>query len=579
MHPAYSADGAPADAVPVNKRSSWRLAPIATNWGGSIGYDILQRSQGTTNPITQQRIALNLKGKGITYISKPWIALVKGDLDFTAYKMKVEDTTSSNNNIFGDIGLFLLPYSRFPFDAILSKTQNLTGPGLGSLTSQSTRLEMSQRYTPRNKLERYLLKAYRTDTKASGDNNFRSNGFAFSFDTARLKKQSLGINGSSESTRHLTDDKESKYKLATINHGFVPNKNIMLTSYGTLTSKYEKLQQGSDSYRIRELNSTLTYRPKANYHAIGGVRVNYYNSGGGQKRTANANLGLGYRPTQHINMYVSANGHQIQTDTYTNWTLTTREGINANYPLASFNLDEYTYSSRIASSFTNTTRNTGNSSGDAQSSTQQTVSVTPSHSLGRDFLLNGGKLNLGLNQSLTLSESTRQQATGTLTHSASATWRRSRGNSNTSLALSGRDSRSLNSAQDSFQFINFGGSISEEISRDSRFTGAFSIQSTRQFNNISPTPLNSTTSNANLNYSHSRAFGVRRLIFMSNLQAYSRAPIPVLQASPEDQGPISWENSLSYTIGRLTADFKLNISKEGDGKTSSFIWLSVKRYF
>jgi len=579
VHPAFSADGAPGDAAPVQRRASWRLAPISTNWGGSIGYDILQRSQGNSNPVTQQRVALNLKGKGITYISKPWIALVKGNVDFTSYKMKVEDTSSSYNNLFGDIGLFLLPYSRFAFDAVLSKTQNLTGPGLGSLASQTTRLDMSQRYMPRDKKERYFLKAYRSDTESPGNNNFKSNGFAFSFDTSRLKNQSLGIYGSSDYSKHLLDDKASKYKIATINHQFVPDKIIMLTSYGTLTSKYEELQQGSDSFRIRELNSTLSYRPPASYYLIGGARLNYYDAGGGQKRTTNANLGLGYRPSQHINISASANANQVQTDTSTNWTLTTRQTVNANYPLASFSLEEFRYTSRIAGSITNSTRNHRSSTGEAQSSSQQSVSITPSHGLGRDFLLNGGRLNLGINQSLSLTESTRQQATGFLTHSASATWRRSRGTSITSLALSGRDNRSLNSAQDSFQFISFSGSISEEISRDSRLAGAFAVQSTRQFNNISPRPLNSTTSNANLNYSHMRAFGVRRLTFMSNLQAYSRAPIPVLQAPPDDQGPISWENILSYTVGRLTADFKLNLTKEGNGETSSFVWFSVKRFF
>jgi len=69
------------------------------------------------------------------------------------------------------------------------------------------------------------------------------------------------------------------------------------------------------------------------------------------------------------------------------------------------------------------------------------------------------------------------------------------------------------------------------------------------------------------------------MLFISSFQAYSKSPIPVLQASPIDQGPITWENTLTYTIGKLISEFKIYLSKEGDGRSSSLIWFSIKRYF
>ena len=583
MHPAFSADSSTSDAVPAKKRaSSWQLAPIATNWGGSIGYDIIQRSNSSSNPVTQQRIILNLKGKGITYISKPWIALVKGTIDFTAYKMRIADSSSSNNNIGGDIGLYLLPYSRFPFDAILSKRESFSGPGFGSLGSQTTRLDLAQRYAPRNKKERYSLTGYRAETVSTAEYSYSSYGYAIAFDTTRLRKQTLSINGTRDYSTRYIDDSKLQFSHFKVDHRFVPTKEISVTSYGSLTSRRE-YQQGTDSNRNRELNSTVIYRPQAPYYAIGSARLNVYDAGGGsQKRLANGNLGFSYKASQHIRLYASANANAYKSDTETKQTLSTTQTVSAGYPLASFSLVGWRYSSRISGSIINSTRNstvTTSTDSSTESSSRQSVSVSPSHGVSRGFPLNGGMFSLSLSQSVSLSESTNSQATGSLGHSAAIGWRRSQGTSNTSINLSGRDSRSLKNTQNSTQFVHLSANITETINRDSKLTGTLAIQSTRSTNVDSTTSLNSTNSNASLTYNHLRAFGIRRLIFSSNLSAFSSAPLPVMQAPPSDQGPIAWDNTLSYTIGKLTSSLKVSLYKQGDGKTSSYIWFSLKRYF
>lgn len=562
------------------RASSWRLAPIVTQWGGSIGYDIQQRNSSIANPVTQQRILLNLKGKALTYISKPWIAQVKGNLDFSASKMKFDEQSSSYNTVAGDAGLYLVPYSRYPFDARISRNQNYWGPGIGSLLSQTTRFDMTQRYTPRGKKDRYFINFNRSYTEA-GSESYRNNGLTFSFDTSRLKKQSLGIHGARQRNIHLNDGATELFNDAAVNHRYLPNNQLTMDNNAILTSRYVQSPQLSDSYRIRELNSTLSLRPQSNYYVIGGARVNISDYNSSQKRSANGNLGVNYRLSQYINMYASGNVNVTESGSERNQTLTTTQGASANYPLAAFNLDAYRYNSRISVSInnrTNSSKRTGSVANTRQGS-DQSVSVAPSHSLGRDLALNGGRLNLGLGQSISVSESTRSQARANLAHSATASWQRRQGSSNTSLRLSARDSRSLNSTQDSFQFISLNADISEEVSRDATFSGSLSVQTTRQINRISTTPLNDTSSSVNLHYNHQRAFGVRRLTFDSNLQTFSRAPIPVLVASPNNQGPVTWENTLAYTIGRLTADFKVSMSKEGDGKSQSLIYFSVKRWF
>jgi hypothetical protein len=582
----FPAEGAPTEPAPAEKRpSSWRMAPIGANWGGSIGYDIEQRSLNYGNPILTQRFGLDLKGKAVTYISKPWIALVKGNLDFITYKSKVYDSSTTNSSILGDIGLFLLPYSRYPFEAILTKNNNLTGPGFGSLTSQNTRLDLTQSYAPRNKFETYRINLYRSLSENHDADNYRLDGVNLNFNTSRLYRQSLNIDGTRDNGIRLKNDSKYQYSNVELDHRYTPNNKLTVYDYGIVTSRYQQTPEITDGFRIRELSSTFTLRPPARYYLIGTARIyenDYYNpSGDSRRRTANGNLAYNYTLSQYIYFYANANANVIDSGSERRQSLTTSQSATANYPLASFNLDAYLYNSRISAVIRNVTRSTtvtGTSTQVDKGSTQ-IFSLTPSHSLGRDFFLGNGRLNLGIGQSITLTEATRGNTSSFFTNSATAYWQHRQGSSNTSLRTSFRDTRPLNNAQNSFQFINFGGSISEALSRDSMFTGAIDMQSTRQSSMMSSTSVVFTSSNLSLNYNHLRAFGVRRLTFNSNLNAYSRAPIPVMQASPVDQGPVTWENTLSYTIGRLITDFKVYLSKQGDGSTTNFIYFSVKRYF
>ena len=583
VNPAFPADApAPPETEPAVKRtSSMKLSPIATRFGGNIGYDIEQRSARGASPTLKQRIILNLQGKALTYISKPWIAQVKANLHLTAVKNKFEDSSSSSNSIWGDTGLFLVPYSRYPFEAIITKTQNLSGPGFGSLTNQTTRIDLSQRYTPRDGKERYQLGYNRSKTEDNTPELFRQSEWNFNMGSSRFKSQTLKIDGFRQRNMQQNNSQSSLLNQATVEHRYLPSSEFSLNNNAILRSTYEYSPPGSVLSRNRELNSVMSFQPRqAPYTILGAARVNLanydYHQNSSYANSANANLSGNYRLSQYINLSASGNVNVSEKDSVRSNNVTTYQAATANYPLASFDLDTYHYNSRIYGTISNRTSSSSSSNilVGSQSGSVQTVSVSPSHSLSRSIMLSSGKLDLRFDQSLLATESTRSQAIARLTHSATANWRRA----NTSLNLSGRDSRSLNSAQDSFQYINLSAAVSEEINRNSMLSGLLSVQTTRQTSMFSPSTT-FTSSSAALHYNHRRAFGVPRLVFDSDLRAYSQAPLPVLVASPNNQGPVDWENSLSYVVGRLTANFKVILSKEGDGKSRSLIWFSVKRYF
>ncbi|MFZ2541188.1 MAG: hypothetical protein WAW75_05370, partial [Gallionella sp.] len=145
--------------------SSLRLAPIVMGFQGKLGYNIEQRSFKARNSTLYQKLALELKGLARTYIAQPWLAQVNGNLNFRALKSVTDANGFSANAILGGVGLALLPYSRFPFDASLARNRVYVGPGIGLLNSQTTRFNVRQSYAPRDTKEIYRLNYIRSLTE------------------------------------------------------------------------------------------------------------------------------------------------------------------------------------------------------------------------------------------------------------------------------------------------------------------------------------------------------------------------------------------------------------------------------
>ena len=585
VRPAFSAE---TTTTATKKASSLRLAPIAIRTSGSIGYDIEQRSTNGASPTLRQRVILNLRGKAITYISRPWLAQVKGSVNFSIAKHKTNDHSSSNHGISGNVGLYLVPYSHYPSSAVLSRNQNYSGHGFGSLTTESTRLDLTQDYAPRNGKERYRLAYNYTQSESATPEIYTSNGLNFNMVSNRFKHQTLKINGLRRRNKQRNADRSTLLNQATAEHRYLPSSEFSWDNNAILRNDSIDSPLERDRDRTREANSTLRYQPRAKaYSAIATARVHAtdfdFSQGSSHSRIANANLSGVYRWSQHINLSASVNASVSDSNSQQSTNLSTTQSATTNYSLASFSVDDYHYNSRFGGSISNSTstsrnRNSLGSPGNTvsvRSGSQQSISLSPSHSLSRNTLLNGGRLRIRFDQSLSIRESTRSQAIARLTHSATANWRRGI----SSLRLTGRDARSLNSNQDSFQFVNFNANISDDISRDSSISAYLSIQATRQINTGSSSSTSYTSSSASVHYGNRRTFGIPRMQFDSDLRAYSRSLAPVLASSPSEQGPVSWENILSYTVGKLSTNFKVTLSKENDGSSQSLIWLSLKRYF
>lgn len=563
-----------ADASAAPASSSLRLAPIAIRVGGNLGYDIQQRNSKGGNSRLSQRLVLNLRGKANSYISRPWIAKVNGELGLTSSKNKFDDIGSSSNLLAGIAGVDLVPYSRYPFQARLSRNQTYSGPGIDAPVSQNTRLDMNQAYTPWHKLDSYHA-IYYYDIAESQNSKNRQTGFDLSGETRRFKNQPISseISRDAEIRDNGGNNRQTRVKLQ---HSYSPGAGMSLDNNASMASSYDYEILTASSSRIRELNSTLTWQPNPSspLTMIGSARVNAVDLGvdarSSHSGTYNAYASANYRHSQYLNMSASGNVNVLETDTARIKKASTTENIAASYPLASSKLGDYAYGSSIGGGLSNITDATGS---------RQTLSLSPNHFLNRGMDWGGGKLTQSFSQGWNLSDSTDSKASSRISHAGSLSWSRTRDKSTTNWTLNGRDSRSLSKTQDSVQNFDFTGSVNEEISRYSTLRGQLAIQSSRQLRTETPSTLVYTNSNASLQYGHQQAFGIPRLIFSSGLHAHSRAALPVAVGTPQEQGPISWESTLSYTVGRLVTNFWLSMSKESNGSTQSLIALSLKRYF
>lgn len=566
---------APATPVPpVKPPSRLRLAPIAYGVGGSLGYDIQQRTNRGGNALLQQRLALNLKGKARSYIWQPWIAKVNSDVSFIASQSKTNDNSSfASNSITGGAGLDLLPLSRYPFQASIARTQNNSGYGLGSPVSHSTRFDMNQRYRPRHGKENYLVGYNRSQAESFGDTD-RASGLMFSMSSSRFKSTSIEADATRERDIRSSDGKSSLSNQATVHHRYLPNNVISLDNNASLKSLSEHMALTSTNSKNREINSTLTLQPFSSpFSASAAARLNVADQGNqlasSRRSSANLNLGANYRPSQYLSMSASANANVTEQDSVRTRTASTTQTASANYPLATIETASYRYNSGISGSLSNRTDRSGST---------QNAGVGANHGLSSGMDFGGGRLSLGVNEGVSLNQSTRSQAAGNISHSGSANWHRIQNKTDETLRLSLRDSRSLSKTQDSYQSIDLSATIREELGRYSTLSGNLSTHAARQVSMTRPSTIDSSSSAA-LHYDHQRAFDVPRLIFNSDLRTYSQAIMPVLTATPKEQGPLTWENSLTYNIGRLIAIFNISLSKESDGTSQSLIALSLKRYF
>lgn len=578
--PASTSAGATAEVG----QALWIIP--AVRLGGSLSYDV-RRDMSDEQSSVQKGLSATLNAGTNAIIWQPWFGRVDGGVGLTMSRVSTEGNgadnsgkNSSKNLIFtGNVQLSLLPQSTFPFEAHFDRNDSRVSSDLAVANGYA-----SQRYG-------FTQHYFRPDGDAmiGWDRNTQTRD-----DTGRDLQDTLQLNlshnfanhrllltGNRSSNTHEISGENAVQNNLTLQHSYAPAPVISVDSMANISRSNFHLEQGDNATRMTQLSSLVFWRPTDKPMTVtGGVRVlalETETSGFGvdsnavdtRVRNANANVGVNYDLTRFTRINAGANINL--TENNGEKSTNTSQSLGATYQPDAIELGSFRYN-------WSTSGTASNQSGDQGSGRQ--LSLQLSHNLGRSFALAGGStISVEGSESLsaTVSSSTASSepaSTKQLTHSGSLSWDLSRESGTAQMRLSASDSRALGGTQESFQLINFQASSNLPASEYSSWAGNLTIQAVRQstntldfntdpFNSQTDTAPNSgfvTTSSGSISYQNQRAFGVRRLRFVSDLRLNSQALLPLL-GSVRDQETAAWDNRLDYAIGRTQLRVSALISR------------------
>lgn len=596
------AGAASPDAPADGNVSTLQLPPI--RFWGDFGYEMRRDTIDAKESMLQ---SYTTRLNASTFIWRPWFAQASGGLGFTTSTATgAADSRGASNFVTGNAALNLLPYSRFPFEAHLDRSDSRLSSGLGAVTSvyRTTRFGLSQRYRPPAGGTQYMASYDRNLWESADFGQDRQDTAHFDM-TRRFANQTFQISGDTRRNERPLTQESAVLNSAVARHSYAPSPSLSVESLASMTKTNYRLVQGESDFSNLQLSSFAFWRPTgkpltvtAGARLFGFSSANSFNSGAAapasRQSGANVNLGGVYEFSRNIRL--NASGNVNMTENNGVQTLASNQSAGVSYQADAIALGAFRYTKYASGTLTN--RNDPRDSG-------QHFAVQAGHGLNRNLAFGGGSLGLNINQSVSTDFDTHAAAAAGMTapavvrlsHSGSLTWSLGEGMKTTFVRISASDSRALNGARDTFQLLNLQASRNESFSRNASLSGNMTIQMSRQKTHFIPfyftaaTPATpyapadtsstiattTVTSSVDVSYRHQRAFGVRRLRYVSELRIYGDAPLPVL-ASPQEQESRSWENRLDYSIGRLQLRLRARIS-EVNAKRNSLLMFTLNRQF
>ncbi len=214
-----------------------------------------------------------------------------------------------------------------------------------------------------------------------------------------------------------------------------------------------------------------------------------------------------------------------------------------------------------------------------------------SHNVSRSIPVGqGAVISAQASQTVAASRDTRNGSSRELTHTGLLAWSASQESSSALLQVNASDKRTWGTNPSYFQLVNAQATGTLNSGRFTSWSGSLTMQATRQRFGLAFDPAHPDTaivkdtggrfvptSSGSLAYRNQRAFGVPRLLFVSELRLNSQALLP-MAGGPLDQESASWENRLDYTIGRAYLRFSTRLSKIA-GRTNKALLMTVTRDF
>lgn len=572
-------EGDAADPEKKGMFSAMRFAPIYIRLGGGVGYSVVRQQSSGSQAVTQEVLSTNLEAYAMSYIWQPWFAKVQGALRYinnvTASSQGGAGGNLPNSSVSGDAALKVFPYSRFPFEASITQNETFTGYGTGAPNAQTNILRLSQRYTPLSYKENYVATLTRTLSGNLSLSKEREDRLDFTANTRRFDKQSHSLTGASYRRKGFGGVVSLVNRLVSI-HNYRPDSTFSmngLANVNYLTVNSPLVATNATSVQLSTFGSWMPKeQPYYLTAAVRGFGANSKSSGASARnRSFNANLGGAYTVNQYLRLdasanvgLVSENGVQKQTG-----SLGSNQTASINYPFPSINFGDLHYRRNVSANFVNRTSTAGRHA-------VQTVSVSPSHSLGRNLNWMGGALGLDVSQGVGITKVSRLPGTLSLTHQGRVGWNHAEGTQVSTISLGASDQRTLVGNKTFFQLINLQAVLNTDLDRNSSWNGNLTMQTARNGGEQLTSPFTSSSS-ASLGYVNRRMFNINRMNFRSDLRMTSESLLPVL-ASPKDKGKFAWTNKFTYELGRLQLSMQADVGHEQNQTTTTILFSAFRAF-
>jgi hypothetical protein len=566
------------------------IVPLSV--GGAISYGYVYTRAGD---LESQSNILNLNINSSSYIWQPWFATLDAGAGFglsSSESSRVAESKSTLAN--ADLSLLVFPISRFPFTLTysISRNEQDTAGGIQFARGREStvqRLGLRQDYTTRDQA-RYSLWYNHTRYRSDTANDFNYNVFGFSM-IKKERKQRFNVNAIYNFNKQFDPDRESNNLNVLFNHNYYPSPELGVNSLlGYSRSEAKSILDGQDSNKttgnVSQVSSSFYWRPEHRPYVIsGGVRFSRSERETTEVRSANTNATGTYqfsrrvRGTAAVNIGATESGGQQ--------SLTSSQIASLDYGSDQYVILGFFYNWHANIGASNSYSRIDQPEGTQQeqqplSTTEegnvQTVSSSLGHAAGRGWALGrNAQLNLNLAQSVTGSKASDQdEATSSLTHSASMGWNHTAWGGTTLIHVSGSDTRSLHLNENVFQLATVQLTRDQAINRLSSTSGNIYLQVSRT-KNIGGQEGADTQKTAafNLDYTHSRVFGIYGLRFKSRLTSSNL----IAEDDTATRGTLDWDNEFHYTIGLLTASLTLRMVQTASEDRTYSMFFRVVRSF
>lgn len=595
--PVPSRDKAsPAKGEVESARKRWGLAPI--RWGGTLSVGLRRQSYDDASATTSQVYESHLRAN--SYLWKPYIALVSGDLTLTSVRSQESGDVASSNlvgtSVSGSGSISLFPRSRFPFSASLSQSDSRSDGSFSSSNTQQRRLSLRQDYRP----QRGRWSAAGGYDRSELTGSFGSDVVDRIFGNYSTDADRHSISLAGDFSQNRSGNQSSTGYFLSGGHAFRYSDELSLSTNASLVAQqFDVGSQGAGSNVTTQSAQVFSY---ANWSPMdskwrSSANVRYFQTNNSvqgtsfESRTMGGAVNTSYQSSRNLS-FNAALGLNIDQDGQTS----SNQTLGMSYAGDPLRIGSYDYSWSTSTSASNATSPTGDSF--------QSIGGALGHSLMRNWQTSEStQLSGSLNQSVSTARSTGlgSSSTATLGHGASVSFSASANNSLMGyLSANVSDSRSMGDVSSSFQMVNVQLTGNWHIDRNSQLNSNLTWQWTRQKSEGTETvvitdefgrpllrddssPTGNTSIFGGVGYSHNRFFGIRGLVYRLDFRANTNRDNSRRFGDPnaprqEDQITMDLDQRLFYRIGRLDTQLQYRIA-EIEGRRNQLIYFRVGRDF